>query len=127
MPSKQCPECGKIVISSQIPNYCAWCGCSLKEQPLCDICEIYKTSEGKPLFGSKCHKLSIPSQQNVLDNTLSKGEGARRAGGGLSKEPETEAKQADLQLSGADALLAELRKQREEREKAPVQLNMFKA
>ena len=135
MPSKKCPDCGKIVTSSQIPNYCAWCGCSLKEQPLisnsaplegevpakqgkgglnasevqkCNICEIYKTSEGKPLFGSKCPKLNT-------------GRGEE-----LNKKPETETQQADLPLSGADALLAELRKQREEREKAPVQLNMFK-
>ena len=106
MPSKKCPKCGKIVTSSSIPGFCAWGGCSLKEQPLCDICEIYKTSGNKPLFGSKCPKLNT--------------------GRGEDKTLETETKQSDLPLSGADALLAELKKQREEREKTPLQLNMFK-
>ena len=34
MPSKKCPECGKIVTSNIIPSYCAWCGCYLAGQPI---------------------------------------------------------------------------------------------
>lgn len=33
MPSRWCPECGRIVSSSSIPNYCPWCSCSLKNEP----------------------------------------------------------------------------------------------
>ena len=34
MPSKKCPECGRIVTSNINPAFCAWCGCSLAGQPI---------------------------------------------------------------------------------------------
>ena len=33
MPSRICPECGKITTCNLKPDYCAWCGCSLIGQP----------------------------------------------------------------------------------------------
>ena len=29
MPSRLCPECGKVTTCNITPNHCAWCGCSL--------------------------------------------------------------------------------------------------
>lgn len=34
MPSKYCSTCGDLVTCSSQPNYCCWCGCDLRQEPL---------------------------------------------------------------------------------------------
>ena len=106
MPSKKCPECGRITTSGNRPDFCTRCGCSLKGQPflsemhrekepVCknrsEICNLYSTSEGKPLFCTK----------NCENTQIS-------------------------ETSGADADYNIIKNRREEKADAPLQMNLFK-
>ena len=44
MPSKLCPNCFKEISTNIIPNFCCWCGTSLKKEK---VLFEYKTYEEK--------------------------------------------------------------------------------
>ncbi len=65
MPSKWCPKCERIVSSNHVPNYYAWCGTSLKDEPLLPPSDKWEGGYFGMVEKAKQEYLKRQSQQTV--------------------------------------------------------------